>query len=335
MLGAEPLQVTDALERRGDTTSQLRIGDQLGHGSEAELDRLGVSQGSSEPLAKPSRSHRGARAIHEADEGRQLEIANGGGVERHGRVRGVGAHAEHLGSQACLVCLQVLEQHAGGPDGQWRLARSDRLRKRDPEQVAQPLAAPLRVESVCLDLGRLEELRRSQAFQLSCEPFCRQLAQQQLACRHVAHGQAGFGAVGPGRDQVIRARWLEICLLDDSAWREHTGDVAPDHCFSGWSLELVADDHLVTGAQQLAGVALPGVMRHPAHGRASRLAQRPRGERHAHDRSGCDRVLEEDLVKVPEPEQQYPVGVLLLRFAVLPHDRRQRRRAHAARVPVS
>ena len=110
--GAEPLQVTDALERRGDTTSQLRIGDQLGHRSEAELDRLCVSQRSSEPLAKPSRSHRGARAVHEADEGRQLEIANGGGVERHGRVRGVGAHAEHLGSQACLVCLQVLEQQA-------------------------------------------------------------------------------------------------------------------------------------------------------------------------------------------------------------------------------
>src|SRR5438128_10508440 len=58
-----------------------------------------------------------------------------------------------------------------------------------------------------------------------------------------------------------------------------------------------------------------------AHGRASGLAQRPRRELHSHDRRRDLGVVEEDLVKVAEPEEQDPVGVLVSRLLVLPHDR--------------
>src|SRR5437899_9287560 len=71
-----------------------------------------------------------------------------------------------------------------------------------------------------------------------------------------------------------------------------------------------------------------------AHGRASGLAQRPRRELHSHDRRRDLGVVEEDLVKVAEPEEQDPVGVLVSRLLVLPHDR-SGGDGHAAGNPVS
>src|SRR4029077_15763186 len=80
---------------------------------------------------------------------------------------------------------------------------------------------------------------------------------------------------------------------------------------------------LVAGAQELAYIQLPGVIRHPAHRRASGFAQWARCQRDAHHRRGDESVVEEDLVEVAEPEEEDSLGMLLFRLPVLAHDRGQ------------
>src|SRR3989442_1313066 len=139
---------------------------------------------------------------------------------------------------------------------------------------------------------------------------------------------SGMAASG----EIVRTRWFEVCIFDNRAWCQDAGDVALDNLVLACCLDLVADDDLVAGPQQLAHVRLPGVMGHPAHGRAAALPKRARGELHPHDRSRDLRVLEEDLVEVAQTEQEDPVGMLLLGLPVLPHHR-GRRRIHAAGSP--
>jgi hypothetical protein len=98
---------------------------------------------------------------------------------------------------------------------------------------------------------------------------------------------------------------------------------------------LVADHHLVTRAQKLAHISLPGVMRHAAHRRSSGLAERSRRECHSHDRCSNLCVFKEDLIEVAEPEEEDSTGVLLFGFPVLPHDRGKSNVGHAAGIPRS
>ena len=262
--------------------------------------------------------------VDEGDQSRKLQVANRGCVERHRHVRRVRANGQGLGSDPSLIGLEVLEHNARGADRQRRFRRADGSRISDAEKVFQALTASLRIESILLDVRRSQELRRRQPVQLGREPLAGHLAQQQLACRHVARGQAGLAAARPGRHKVVGPHRLEVRVFDHGARSQHTGDVTLHDRLARRGFDLVADHHLVPGPQQLADIALPRVMRHAAHRRPSRLAERTRGERHAHDRRRRDRILEEDLVEVTEPKQQDPVWVLPLRLPVLLHDRGQR-----------
>src|SRR5207302_6516874 len=96
--------------------------------------------------------------------------------------------------------------------------------------------------------------------------------------------------------------------------------------------DLVADHDPATGAQELAHIALPGVVGNAAHRVPPALAQRPRGEGHSHDRGRLHGVVVEKLVEVPHPEKQDGVGKTVLGFPVLAQDRGL---GHAARGPLS
>ena len=64
-------------------------------------------------------------------------------------------------------------------------------------------------------------------------------------------------------------------------------------------------------------------MRDAAHRRPARFAQWARCQRDPHHRR-CDQgVVEEDLIEVAEAEEEDPLGVLLFRLPVLPHNRSQ------------
>src|SRR6266508_781217 len=124
----------------------------------------------------------------------------------------------------------------------------------DSQQLAKPLLASHRVEAVLLDLWRRQQLGGCQPFDLRLKAVFRQLAQEQLAGGDFARRDARFQTAGPGRDQVVRARGLEVRVLDDGARREHPRDDSLDDLALARLLDLVADDHLVARAQQLAYV---------------------------------------------------------------------------------
>ena len=117
-------------------------------------------------------------------------------------------------------------------------------------------------------------------------------------------------------------RGLQVRVFHHRARRQDAGHVAADDLVLARSLDLVADDNLVTRMKQLAYVCLPRVVRDAAHRRPACLAQRPRRELHAHDRRRELGVIEKNLVEVAEPEEEDPVGVFLFGVPVLPHHRR-------------
>jgi len=86
--------------------------------------------------------------------------------------------------------------------------------------------------------------------------------------------------------------------------------------------QLLGDGHLETRLQQLAQVAGEGVVRDAAHGGLHVLVVPPPGEHHPQHRRSLFRVLEEQLVKIPQPEEQQRIGVLLLQLQVLLEHRR-------------
>ena len=114
---------------------------------------------------------------------------------------------------------------------------------------------------------------------------------------------------------------LEVRVLYDRARSQDPRDLPSDDALAGRGLDLVADHDLATGSEQLAHVALPGVLGHSAHGRATALPHGPGSECHAHDRRRLDGVLEEDLEEVAQAEEQDRVGEPVLRFSVLAKDR--------------
>jgi hypothetical protein len=69
-------------------------------------------------------------------------------------------------------------------------------------------------------------------------------------------------------------------------------------------LDLVAHGDLAAGAQQLADVALEGVVRHAAHRRLGGGPFLPRGELDLEDRRRALGVLEEQLVEVAHPVEE-------------------------------
>ncbi len=267
----------------------------------------------------------------------QLQVAYGGGVERHGRVRRIRADAQEPRADARLDQPEIVEHDAGGADSERRVGCAHRRGVGDSQDVAQSLLPTDGIELVLLDLGWCQQLCRRQPLELSAQTAGGELAEEQLAGGNVACGQTRFGAAGPGCDQVVGTRRVEVGVLDDRARGEDARDVARNDRALARGFQLVADHHLVARAQELACVQLPCVIRDAAHGRPSRFAQWARGQRDPHHRRGDDGVVEEDLIEIAEPEEEDSVGMLLFRLPVLPHDRGQSRGPvfHAAGNPNS
>ena len=84
-------------------------------------------------------------------------------------------------------------------------------------------------------------------------------------------------------------------------------------------LHLVAHSDLVSLANELGDIALGGVVGNSAHGDGDAIHLLSRGERDLQFAGGGDGVIEEELVEVPDAEEQQRGGVLFLDGGVLPH----------------
>ena len=133
-----------------DGFAQRWVGGQLGDRGEAQLNRLGVAQRRTQPLTKASRSDCGGGVVDERDQRPNLQVANRGDVQRHGRVRRVRAHGQGLRSDPSLIGLEVLEHNARGSYRERCLCRADGGGITDSEEVLQALPAALGIESVLL-----------------------------------------------------------------------------------------------------------------------------------------------------------------------------------------
>ena len=269
----QALEVADGFQGHGQRPTQVGRLHQLGDGPEAQLDRLSVSHRRPDPPAQPPGTDRRSCAIHHLDQGRELEVAHGGGVERHRRVRRVRTHREGAGGDAGLVLLQVVQHDAGRSDGERGVGGSDGGRKGDPQEVTKTLLPADGIEPILLDLRRGEQLGGREPLQLGVEALARELAEEQLAGGDLACRQAGLISARPCRDEVVRPRRIEVRVFHDRTGRQHSGHVAAHDLVLPRRLDLVADHDLVSRAQQLADVCLPGVVRHTAHGRPAALAK--------------------------------------------------------------
>lgn len=87
-------------------------------------------------------------------------------------------------------------------------------------------------------------------------------------------------------------------------------------------LHLFTNRHLESLADQFRDVAVSGVIGNTAHGNGDTFFLVARGEGDLQFARSGDRVVEEELVKVTQPEEQERVGMLFLDGGVLPHQRR-------------
>jgi hypothetical protein len=141
----------------------------------------------------------------------------------------------------------------------------------------------------------------------------------------VQEGRAVSAVTCAHRHQPRCAACVEHVLVQDGARSDDANDLPADDARAGAGrLDLLADGHLVTGLEELRQVAAGGVKGHAAHGDPIG-ALAPGGERDAEQLGGTDRVLEEELVEIAEPEEEEGVPGAGLRVEVLADHGRDRR----------
>ncbi len=102
---------------------------------------------------------------------------------------------------------------------------------------------------------------------------------------------------------------VEKALLGQRAGGDKTHDGALQGSFRaalfrlGRILDLLADRHLESGADQPREIGFGRVHRHPAHRDVGAVVPAALGQRDVERRRGDDRVLEEQLVEIAHPEK--------------------------------
>ncbi len=160
---------------------------------------------------------------------------------------------------------------------------------------------------------------------------------EEPACGKVGPGQSRFRlalfrpghTVGDGGQEVALAR-IEQCVVGQRARRDDAGDLAFHQALGQLRIfDLFADRGPITGGDDLAQVAVQLMMGESGHGNRI-LPFVATGQSQAQLARGGLRVLEEQFVEVPHPEQEQRIATRLLRVLVLLH---HRRRGHERRGP--
>ena len=118
------------------------------------------------------------------------------------------------------------------------------------------------------------------------------------------------------REEVVPPR-VEAFLVEHQPRGDHLGHLPPEDPLLPRLLDLLADGHLASLADQLREVGVARVVRHAAHGDVRFLV--PGGQGDIEEAGGPDGVLEEHLVEVAHPEEDDAVAEPRLDLHVLPH----------------
>ena len=114
--------------------------------------------------------------------------------------------------------------------------------------------------------------------------------------------------------QVVAAARIELRIFQRRPRSEDARESAADELAGDRRLELVADRHLPTGGEEAVDVSRGGMVRQTRHRGLVTLR-----ERQAENLGGDFGILTEDLVEIPEAEEQdRAFRELLAEFTVLP-----------------
>jgi hypothetical protein len=179
----------------------------------------------------------------------------------------------------------------------------------------------------------VQHFRRVQSRQFGSEQLVAlHFLDEEAARRQVRPGQAVAHAAGArqarDRQQQRVAAFFQQGFVGDRARRDHAHHLAFHQSLGGRRVaDLFADRHRLAQRDQASQVGLDRVHRHARH--RDRLAGRGAalGQGDVEQARGAARVLVEELIEIPHPEEQQDVRVLCLRRVVLAHERRVLRRA--------
>ncbi len=230
-----------------------------------------------------------------------------GGERRLGQ--GVASHLELLGAE--LAAPEAGDDH---PVRILRRGNLPRLVEADPTERDQQLIAGA---PVVHQLPRLEAADLGERRGLVGEP-----ARAQLAGAQVVGREAHRVITGAEGHQVVGHPRLERLLLEAEARGHHPDDLSGDHPLDRLRVgHLLADGHRLPLLEQPGQVAGRRVMRHAGHGDVLALrALAPGGEGDVEHLRRLDRVVVEELVEVPQAEEEERLRVLLLGPEELLHD---------------
>ncbi len=179
---------------------------------------------------------------------------------------------------------------------------------------------------------RHQDFARHQTRQIAGEAGLAGRRQRKDAGRQIEPGKPHRASRLGDAGKVIMAARVEEALLGQGAGGDDAGDRPPHRPLAaapprlGGIFDLVADRDLEPGADQPREIGFGGVDRDAAHRDVGAVVPAALGQRDIERLRRGDRVVEEQLEKIPHPEEQQAAGVRLLDFEVLGHDRRWRRR---------
>ena len=355
----QALHVADAGERAPQLLPQHALAVQLADGGEAALDGHGREQRPLHPGAQQPPAHGRLGAVEHPQQAaalfaralvlRQLQAAPRRVVQLHVFPALEEVERVDIRKVALLRLFHIAQQRAAGPDGRGGVPQAQGVHILRAEllaeggragHVVEPAAVRLQQAAQPLAQEGADALVRRRA--LAEHGLARGKARQLVAdVRHAVLGEGGGaefarGNVAEGRRaadrvQVHGADIVGAPLLEHGALRHRAGgdhaDHVPLHQPLGQRgvLRLLADGHLVALGDQPGDIGLRRVVGHAAHGRLliGGLAAVAGGERQVELPGGLLRVLVEELVEVPQAEEQQAVAVLALYLVVLRLHRRQ------------
>jgi hypothetical protein len=335
--GQSALDIGAVAQPLAQPRSRIRGIDKKADRIEAGRDRRRLGQGCREMLGQEPSAGRGPGTVDRRQQAaaalarrsrRKLEVAPRRGVDLHDRARSLAARRFEMRRRRLLGQADVIDQGAGRRDlGAAEIAKA--VKCLDPvkafETPARRVAVKARIgqrrqrrlpfgEQIAQGRTRQQPLgqqylTRHQPCEITRERALRARGERESAGRQIEPGETDLAArLGKPGEVVVAAR-VEEAIFGQGARGHHPHDGAPHRPFGaallglGGVLDLVADRHLEAGTDQTREIGFGGMDRHAAHRDVGAVMPAALGQRDVESLRGSNRVVEEQLEKIPHAEK--------------------------------
>ena len=354
----QALHVADARQGQGQLLPHHGVVHQLAHGAVAAGDGRYGQQGPLQPAAEHPPAHGGLGLVQHPQQAplfllaaqglRQLQIPPGRQVQLHKLPLLIVIQVVHVAQVGFLRLVEIAQQRPQrqsrggvplgqasgglvaelGADGPFRLLQL-KASGAQPLHMAVELILQKRQQRPALVCRRIHHcLRRGKPAQL-VEQMLRPVGPLKggnvgLAGGNVAHAEARAGVVQIQPRAEVGPSLLQAGGVYDGAGGHHPDNVPVHQALGrGGVLGLLADGHLVALGNKPGNIGVGGVIGNAAHGhlflKGLVLVLVPGGQGQVQLLGRLPGVVAEHLVKIPQPEKQDGVLILLLDLQILFH----------------